>query len=125
MASINKTEKIYTHEGARAKHITPEQQLKRSVMSCLLWEDTFYEDGESIVDRIVNACAKVQPPFIAQTAIEARTAYRLRHVPLLLLRELIKHGRGKMVGDTIFNTVQRTDELTELLALYWRDGRKP
>jgi hypothetical protein len=30
--------KIYTHEGAVAKRITPEQLLRRSVLSCLLWE---------------------------------------------------------------------------------------
>ena len=36
---------LKTHEGAPAKQITPEQQLKRSLMACMLWEDTFCEDG--------------------------------------------------------------------------------
>ena len=43
---------IRTHEGAPAKHINPELQLRRSVMSCMLWENEFYEDGESIAKRI-------------------------------------------------------------------------
>jgi hypothetical protein len=34
-----------THEGARARIITPEQALRRSVLSCMLWEGEFYEDG--------------------------------------------------------------------------------
>lgn len=115
--------RIYTHEGAPAKHITPEQQLRRSVLSCMLWEDEFYEDGESIADRITSHCSQVSPQTIAELTVEARTKYKLRHVPLLLLKALIKYGKGRMVGDAIYNTIQRPDELTELLAIYWKDGK--
>ena len=41
-----------THEGARARVITPEQSLRRSVLSCMLWEGEFYEDGVEIAGRI-------------------------------------------------------------------------
>jgi len=35
-----------THEGAPAfAHLSDEQRLRRSILSCLLWEDEFYEDG--------------------------------------------------------------------------------
>jgi hypothetical protein len=34
-----------THEGTPARHISPEMQLRRSVLACLLWESQFYEDG--------------------------------------------------------------------------------
>jgi 60 kDa SS-A/Ro ribonucleoprotein len=34
-----------THEGAPARNISPELQLRRSVLACLLWESQFYEDG--------------------------------------------------------------------------------
>lgn len=125
MSSINKKNPIFTHEGGRAKPISPEQQLRRSVLACMLWEDQFYEDGESIASRITECCSQVQPAFISQLAIEARTKYKLRHVPLLLLRELAKHGRGKMVGDTIYEVIQRADELSEFLAIYWKDGKCP
>ena len=42
-----------THEGAKTTH-TPNklEALKRSALSCMLWEDTFYEDGVSITQRI-------------------------------------------------------------------------
>lgn len=30
---------LQTHEGAPAKMIDAEQQLRRSVMACLLWEE--------------------------------------------------------------------------------------
>jgi hypothetical protein len=30
-----------SHEGAPARHISPEMQLRRSVLACLLWESQF------------------------------------------------------------------------------------
>jgi hypothetical protein len=44
---------LRTHEGAPARHISPELQLRRSVLACLLWENQFYEDGVEIAGRIV------------------------------------------------------------------------
>lgn len=116
---------VMTHEGAPAKRINPEQALRRSVMSCLLWEREFYEDGKSIADRIAELCAKVSPQTIASVAFEARTTGNLRHVPLLLLAELAKHGKGRMVSEAIAATIQRADELSEFLAIYWRKGKTP
>jgi hypothetical protein len=86
-----------THEGARAARINPEQALRRSVLSCLLWEKEFYEDGEEIALRILNLCEKVAPVTIAELAVEAREQYHLRHVPLLLLSALARHARGESI----------------------------
>lgn len=121
----NVARKNYTHEGARAYQLNPLLQLRRSVMACMLWEREFYESGETIAGRIMNLCEKVDPREIAELAIEARSNMRLRHVPLLLLVALVKHGQGKMVGETIYQVIQRADEMTEFLSLYWRDGRSP
>ncbi len=115
---------LRTHEGAKAKHITVEQQLKRSVLACLLWEDNFYESGEEIAERILSLSDKCQPEFVAQLAVEARTHYKLRHAPLWLLLALIRSG-GKLAEDTIYRVINRPDELTEMVALYWRDGKRP
>jgi len=53
MTTINvKTKPLTTHEGGRADHSTTFAKLQRAVASCMLWEGTFYEDGESIADRI-------------------------------------------------------------------------
>ena len=114
-----------THEGGKAKRLTAEQQLRRTVLSCLLWEKEFYEDGKSIADRINDLCGGVPPETIAALAIEARSVHHLRHVPLLLLRSLVNYGSGKMVSDAICETIQRADELAEFLSIYWMDGRKP
>ena len=49
---------LRTHEGAPARHITPELHLRRSVSACLLWEDQFYEDGVDIAGRIASWCPR-------------------------------------------------------------------
>ena len=114
-----------THGGVPAyPHNTPLETLRRSVLSCLLWETEFYEDGKSIADRITETAKLVSTPDLAALAIEVRSVHNLRHVPLLLLCELAKRG-GRIVGDTIYQTIQRADEPAEFLTLYWRDGKHP
>jgi len=110
-----------THEGGRAfARMTPAQALRRSVMACLLWEDTFYEDGQSIGDRILSLVKLVPGPDVAAIAIDAREQQNLRHVPLLICAAMARHFRGKLVSDTIARVIQRVDELSEFLALYWK-----
>lgn len=122
---------VQTHGGVRAyPHLSPIQSLRRSVMSCLLFEREFYEDGQSIADRIESLAAQVDPGELASLAIEARTEFNLRHAPLLLLCVLAKTGSGKKyvgrpVSDAIAQTIQRADELNEFLSLYWRNGKTP
>lgn len=107
-----------TYEGAPAARMTDEQALRRSVMSCLLWEKEFYEDGESIAERVVTLAGKVDPEKVAALAVEARSAHHLRHVPLLLLSALARHSGGATVADAVSATIQRADELSELLAIH-------
>lgn len=114
-----------THEGGKAARMTPEKALRRSVMSCLLWEKEAYEDGVTISDRIIDLCGKVKPEVIAAIAVEARHTANLRHVPLLLLCALAKHGNGRLVSETVEKVITRADELAELLAIYWRNGKAP
>lgn len=63
---------LTTHEGAMAHPINAEQLLRRSVMSCLLWENEFYEDGITIAQRIADTVPLVKPAVVAAIAIEAR-----------------------------------------------------
>ena len=121
-----KLEPIFTHEGGKAKHINLELQLRRSVMSCMLWESEFYESGESIAKRISNLIPLVSPEKVALIAIEARNQMKLRHVPLLIAREMARYPEyKKYVSYVLENIIQRADELPEFLSLYWKDGKQP
>ncbi|HLW52454.1 MAG TPA: TROVE domain-containing protein [Candidatus Angelobacter sp.] len=115
-----------THEGAPARHISHELQLRRSVLACMLWEDQFYEDGVAIAGRIHELVAKVQAEKVAALAVEAREKMKLRHAPLLLVREMARLATHRhLVAETLMRVIQRADELSEFVALYWSDGKQP
>jgi 60 kDa SS-A/Ro ribonucleoprotein len=115
-----------THEGAPARHISPELQLRRSVLACLLWESQFYEDGIEIAGRIAELVPKVAPEKVAALAAEAREQMKLRHAPLALVREMARHKTHRaLVSETLARVIQRADELAEFVAIYWKDGRVP
>lgn len=115
---------VTTADGSQAyPHLKAIQQLRRSVLSCLLWEDEFYESGQEIGARIAELSAKVTPQELAALAIEARSAHNLRHVPLVLLKALATRG-GRIVGDTIAQTIQRADELSEFVSVYWSPDKQ-
>ena len=71
-----------THEGAPARNISTELQLRRSVLACMLWESQFYEDGVEIAGRIAELVPKVAAEKVAALAVEAREKMKLRHAPL-------------------------------------------
>ncbi len=114
-----------THEGGQAMRQTPLRELERAVATCLLWERTFYEPGSTVAQRIADLCAEVLPEQLAALAVRARGDLKLRHVPLWLTRHLARQRAGRIVGDTLAAVIRRPDEITEFLALYWREKRQP
>jgi len=126
MATINKSQSVRTHERGKGRAFGPEQQLRRALMNCMLWEDQFYEDGVAIAERIGALVPKVKPEVVAAMAVEAREDMKLRHAPLLIVREMARHeGHKALVADTLERVIQRPDELTEFLAIYWADAIGP
>lgn len=119
MARTNKTSKtnLRTHEGAKAKPINKVQQLRRTVMACMLWENSFYENGESVADRIVELVKDVSAEDCSNIAIEARKEQNLRHVPLLICAAMAKYHGGTITGSTITQVISRADELAEYVSL--------
>ncbi len=123
---LNLNSRPRTHEGAPARNISTELQLRRSVLACLLWESQFYEDGVEIAGRIAELVPKVAAEKVAALAVEARSKMKLRHAPLLLVREMARHASHRsLVADTLATVIQRADELAEFVAIYWKDGRVP
>lgn len=133
--NVSVKEKVYTHEGALSTKVDPLSALKRSVMACMLWEDNFYEDGKSISERIHELCSQCQKIQVLNVARKVHSQGLLRHVPLWLILGSFK-AKGKMesfvqgermepVSNFISNICTRPDQMTELLSLYWKDGKKP
>lgn len=115
-----------THEGGPARVITPLQELRRSVLACLLWEQNFYESGQTISERIASLVPQCEPHEVAALAVEARSNMHLRHAPLFLVREMARHASHRpLVRATLSTVIQRADELAEFLAIYWKDKKQP
>lgn len=118
---------VSTHEGAPAAYLDDFSSLKRSVLSCFLWEKEAYEDGQEIGARIRELAGRCDPHAVAGLAVAARHVHGLRHVPLLLLEVLSRTGAGVpgLVSGTVASVISRADELSEFVALYMQGGRKP
>lgn len=132
---------VRTHEGGKAyPHLKPIDQLRRSVLASLLWEGTFYEDGQSVASRIKDGVTAIGEKGLGQAGhikrlqelrdliIDARTKYKLRHVPLLMTAVFadVAKGTSHLTRDLVSEVIRRPDELGEILALYAHvHGEKP
>ena len=115
-----------THEGAPAAALTPEQALRRSVLSCMLWENEFYEDGLQIAGRIRELVPRVDAEAVAALAVEAREHMKLRHVPLLLVREMARHvSHRQLAGETLARIIQRMQRWPTSIGAQYIIGQAP
>lgn len=116
-----------THEGGPADRMNLKDTLRRSVLSCLLWEQTFYEAGQDIAERIADLTQQVarkDPDFVRNLALDARSKYNLRHCPLWMLVAMSKVP-GSLTKEIVAAVLRRADEPAELLSMYWAEGKKP
>jgi len=109
--------------GTKVPSISPEKQLLRLTLASMLWEKQFYLDGNSHAELIAALVKQVSPEFTSALAFQARSMFKLRHIPLLLTRELARNG--KLKAATLAAVIQRADEMSEFLSIYWKDGKTP
>ena len=125
MARINRRVRdLDTNEvGTKVPKIGVEKQLRRVVLANMLFENQFYMDGESSADLIKTLVPKADPKSVQDLAIEARGKFKLRHVPLLLARELARIG--KLPHEVLTNIISRPDEMGEFVSHYWSEKKQP
>ncbi len=71
------------HEQAPAYALSAKHQLAQlAATGCL--NQTFYADADSQLDAVTALAAKVDPVFVAQTAVYARQADHMKDMPVLL-----------------------------------------
>jgi 60 kDa SS-A/Ro ribonucleoprotein len=125
-ASKDKSARLAGGYGPYVAKQPAEQLLRRAVLSCLLWEDMAYESGAANADNIAALIPKVDPLMVASLAHEARVHQKLRHVPLYMAVEMLKHDEHrKQVANLLPQIITRADQITDFLALYWKEGKKP
>jgi 60 kDa SS-A/Ro ribonucleoprotein len=134
MASLNTATKtvktpVYTAEGGKAVNTGAYESLRRLLNACMLWEDNFYSDGKSVSDVMRELVREVPAAKVADLAIKAREEQKLRHAPLLIVYEmtLASKAHRELVGETLARVIQRPDEITEFVAIYYKlgGGKRP
>lgn len=139
--TVSRSKPSFTHEGGRATKQSPINELLRTVTNCLLFEDTFYESGNDIAERIQTLIPQCDPYAVSELAVYTRNDLGLRHVALYVAACMAKHfhvdlrkafeddytrwsERNGLVSFTIYNVIKRADELSEFLSLYWKINPK-
>lgn len=113
----NKKETFTTFEGGKASKISPIEELKRTTMACLLWEDNFYEDGVSVADRIESLINKCNNDDVIDLIRKIKFDMKIRHCPLYMISCLLKKGCKGLSG-LISEVITRPDDMGELLSLF-------
>ena len=120
------TERLAGGSGALAARQSNVALLRRAVLANLLWEDVAYMDGVSVaneIKRLIPLCPAID---VYNIALEARLMQKLRHTPLFIAVEMCKYPEHKLfVKDLLPRIITRADMLTDFLAIYWKDGKKP
>lgn len=110
----------------RARHIAPESQLRGVVLARLRRKGQIHDGGSEFGLRIAELVPRVEAETVAALAIEAREQMKLTYPALLLVREMARHKTHRAwVGDTLARVIQSPQDLSEFLAIYWKDGRVP
>lgn len=109
-------------EGGIAFRPDLKTELMLRTVSSLISEDGFYKKGSELNTELrntIHAVAKEDPEFILKLALYARSKMHLRSAPIVLMGEFaISAGKGNVenASSYIAETIQRPDEITELIA---------
>lgn len=87
-----KTDALNSHQ-AVAYGLEPQHALAQyAATGCL--NGTFYASGEAQLDAVLALCTKVEPEFIARTALYARSTAHMKDLPALLCAVLSVRSPG-------------------------------
>ena len=123
MATLNRIQKELTHEGRRPSGSIrwPSLNARSCPASCGSRNSTRTARPSARIAELVKA---VPAEDVARVAIQAKEDMRLRHVPLLLARELMRTKEGRALAKDLFpRVILRPDDITEFLAIYWKDNK--
>lgn len=111
------------HEGALAFKLDPLTELYLKAASTLVGEPKFYtnaKESDRGLLRAIENVANIDPEFILQLAVYCREQLHLRSVPMMLIAEFANNdnciGKVPNARKYVSRTIQRADELTELIA---------
>ncbi len=125
-AAVQKAVPATAPAAAVAPREDPLRELRGVILLCMLWEDSFDKGRYSLAAWLANLVPKNRPADVAALAVEAREKLQLRRAPLFLVRELARRkGAGPLVADALERIIRRADDITDFVALYWKEKKQP
>jgi hypothetical protein len=124
-AARRRVSEAVVHEAGAKQGFAPEVELKRLMQTCLLGEKSFYLEGAEIEARLRELVKAVHPQLAVREAFLARTSTGLRHAPLVVFDELARLRAPGKVEASLLRVLRTPKDALDLVALYWRDGKKP
>lgn len=111
----------FNEEGGIAFKTKAKLELVLRVISSFVSEDSFYKKGKELSSDLIKVIATVleeDPEFVLKLALYARTTLHLRNAPIILMGEyaMVSPKRVPNARKYITATIQRVDEITELIA---------
>lgn len=102
------------------QRMTTFQKAERTLVTCLLGESNFYEDGQSVKDRLASYVPELSEDACRKLLKEAKVDNKLRHAPIFWATKMLKEGYLK--ADDVEMITDRVDLMADLLAEYWREN---
>lgn len=93
-------------------------KARRTLVTCMLFEDNAFEDGESITERLTHYVSTLNEEQCRKLLKEAKEN-KLRHAPAFWATKMLKEG--KLKSEDVDTVVDRVDLIMDMLALYWGD----
>jgi hypothetical protein len=124
--NLIRKEKTVNQSGHEAYEMNNKDKLVTQVLTSLFNEDKFYGDNSKVLVKTVREVIKEAPSFAANLCIYARKEMHLRTISHVLIGELAKSQGGKAyVRRTMKESIERVDDMTEILSYYINTYGKP
>jgi 60 kDa SS-A/Ro ribonucleoprotein len=110
---------VRNEEGGRAYQLPPRHELAQlAATGCL--NATFYASAERQLERTLELARKVEPAFLARTAVVCRERGYMKDMPALLLAELSR--RDPQLMDRVFDRVVDSPRMLRTFVQIVRSG---
>lgn len=110
------------HAGGKAYELTAKQALAQYAVTGT-FNDTYYTKGADQLTTTLQLCAKVDPTFIAKTAIYSRMSGKMKDMPALLCAHLSMRGdEGMALLKLIFPVVINNGKMLRNFVQIIRSG---
>jgi hypothetical protein len=122
--SKNHGTKTANRAGGDAHKQSPELEFVSLILTSFV-KDKFYESESNVIERLRNLITRLNPEFVAKSAIYARHEFGMRSVTHIIASELAKHISKNEWAKRFYNKiVKRPDDILEILSYHFGNNQK-